>query len=91
MIGVQDEQHVQGADEFRVDLVGLGGQTEGHPQEVLDEAHRVVRVEERLTDRLLVRVRRDRRHLGEQPDGRKFDLLVVERIQRVLVLSLIHI
>ena len=47
--------------------------------------HRVVRVEERLPDRLLERIGRDRGQLGQQADGGQLDLLVVERIQRVLV------
>ncbi len=48
-------------------------------------ARGVVRVEERLADRLLVRVGRDRRQLGEQPDRRDLDLLGVERVEAVLV------
>ena len=58
-------------DHRRVDLVRLGREAERHPQEVLDQAERVVRVEERLADRLLVGVGRDRRQLGQQPDGRQ--------------------
>ena len=49
------------------------------------EVQGVVRVEERLADGLLVRVRRDRRHLRQQPDRGDLDLLRVERVQRVLV------
>ena len=85
MVGVQDEQHVERPHELRVHLVRLRRESERHPQEVLDERHRVVRVEERLPDRLLERIRRDRGQLGQQADGGQLDLLVVERIQRVLV------
>ena len=87
VVGVQDEEHVQGPDGFGVHLVGFGGEPERHPQEVLHQRERVVRVEERLTDRLLVRVGRDRRQLGQQPDGGEFHLGVVERVERVLVVG----
>ena len=43
---------------------------EVQPQEVVDEAQRVVGVEERLADALLVRVGRDHRQLREQADRR---------------------
>ena len=72
---------------FGVHLVGFGGEPERHPQEVLHQRERVVRVEERLTDRLLVRVGRDRRQLGQQPDGGEFHLGVVERVERILVVG----
>ena len=85
VVGVQDQQDVQRAGHLRVDLVGLGREPERHPQEVLDEALRVVRVEERLADRLLVGVRRDRRQLGQQPDGGQLDVVGVERVEAVLV------
>ena len=87
VVGVQDEQHVEGPHDLRVDLVGLGRQSERHPQEVLDQGQRVVRVQERLPLGLLVRVRRDRRQLGQQPDGGQLHLAGIERIQRVLVVG----
>ncbi len=64
---------------------GSAGTPNVMPQEVLDEAEGVVRVEERLADGLLVRVGRDRRQLGEQPDRGDLDLLGVERVEAVLV------
>jgi hypothetical protein len=85
VIGVQQQEHVEGARHDRVDLVGLGGIPEGHPQEVLGQAQRVVRVEERLPHRLLVGVRRDRGQLGQEPDRRVLHLLGVERVEAVLV------
>ena len=72
-------------DDLRVHLVGLGREPERHPQEVLDQRQRVVRVQERLADRLLVRVGRDGRQLGQQPDRRQLDLLLVQRVHRVRV------
>ena len=87
MVGVQDEQQVQRPHHFRVHLIGLGGEPERHPQEVLDQGQRVVRVEERLPDRLLVGVGGDGRQLGQQPDGGQFNLLVIERVERILVVG----
>ena len=87
VIGVQDEQHVQCPHDLRIDLVRFGREPEGHPQEVLDEGQRVVRVQERLALGLLVRVRRDRRQLGQQPDGGQLDLPFIEGIQGVLVVG----
>ena len=37
VIGVQDQQHVQGPDDLRVDVVGFGRKPEGHPEEVLHQ------------------------------------------------------
>ena len=85
MVGVQDEQQVERLDHVRVDVVRLGREAERHAQEVLDAAQGVVRVEERLADRLLVGVRRDGRQLGQQPDRGDLDLLLVERVEAVLV------
>ena len=85
MVGVQDQQQVQRPHDLGVDLVGLGGEPERHPQEVLHQGQRVVRVEERLADRLLVGVGGDGRQLGQQPDRRQLDLLLVQRVHRVRV------
>jgi hypothetical protein len=85
VVGVQQEQQVQRLGGDRVDLVLLGRHAEGHAQEVVDVAERVVGVQERLPDRLLVGVRRDGRHLGHEAHRRHLDVLVVERVQAVLV------
>lgn len=85
VVGVQDEQLVERGDDDRVELVVLRGDREGHAQEVLDVPEVVARVDEGVTDRLLVGVRRDRRKLGEKADRRKVTLLLVERVVAVLV------
>ena len=87
VVGVQDQQHVQRPDDLRVGRVGLGRQAERHPQEVLHQTQRVVRVQERLSNRLLVRVGGDGGQLGQQPDRGQLHLVVVQRIQRVLVVG----
>ena len=85
VVGVQDEEHVQRADQVGVHVVGLGREAEGHPEEVLHQAAGVVRVEEGLADGLLVGVGGDGRHLRQQAQRRDLDLLLVEGVQRVLV------
>ena len=87
MVGVQDQQHVEGADNLGVDLIGLSREAERHPQEVLDQGQRVVRVQERLAHRLLVGVGGDGRQLGQQPDRGELDLCVVQRVHRVRVVG----
>ena len=84
---VQDQQPVERLHEHRVDLVQLGEVAEVELEEVLDEAQRVVGVEERLAERLLVRVGGDDRQLREQPDGGQLDHLGVVRVERVLVVG----
>ncbi len=85
VVGVQDQQRVDGLGHDRVDLVGLRGEAERHAQEVLHQAQRVVRVEERLADGLLVGVGRDGEDLGHQAHRRQLDGVVVERVEAVLV------
>lgn len=85
VVRVQDQQLVERVDDDRVQVVLLRRDREGHAQEVLDVPEVVTRVDERVTDRLLVRVRRDRRQLGEQPDRGEVTLLLVERVVAVLV------
>jgi hypothetical protein len=68
-------------------LFALGRQTEGHPQEVLHQGQRVVRVQERLPLGLLEGVGGDGGQFAQQPDGRDLDLLVVGGVQRVLVVG----
>ena len=49
-----------------IDLIGLGRDAEGHAQEIAGVGQVVVRIDERLADRIFVGHRRDRRHLGDQ-------------------------
>ena len=85
VVGVQDQQLVQGLDQLGVHLVRLGREAERHPQEVLHQAQRVVRVQQRLADRLPVGVGGDGRQLGQQPHGGQLHLLGIERVEGVLV------
>ena len=70
VVGVQDEQQVHHLHELGVDLVVLGRDREHHVEEVRAVRERVLRVDERLADRLLVREGRDGPHLRhEARDG----------------------
>jgi hypothetical protein len=71
-VGVEDEEHVQRPAEHRVGLVARLGHLPHHGQEVLGEALRVVRIDERHTDAVAVTGRRQGRYLGDQP----YDLLL---------------
>ena len=68
VVGVQHEQHVQHLGHDRVDLVLRWPARRRSSAGSCHVVQRVVRVEHRLPDRLLVRVRGDRRHLRHQPD-----------------------
>ena len=71
VVGVQDEEQVQDLDDLLVDLVRLGRDREHHVEEVRAVVEVVLRVDERLADRLLVREGGDGPHLREQArDGR---------------------
>ena len=85
VVGVEEEERPEGPGDDRVGDVRLGRDGEHHPQEVALEVERVVRIDERLADRLLVRPGRDRRHLRHQPDRADLDVLRVERVLGVLV------
>ena len=87
VIGVEDEEHVEGAHERRIDVVGLIGHAEGHPDEILGVPARRIRVEQRKPRRALGDVGDHRRHLGEQENERDVELFLVARIQRVLVIG----
>ena len=85
MVTVQDEQQVQSANHCGVGDVFLSRNAEGHTKEVFGQTQRVVWVEHRLTDALLVGVSGDRGDLGQEANGRDLDLLLVKGIQAVLV------
>ena len=90
MVGVQDEDAVHGAGQHRIGLVVLARHRKAHAQEVLGVVEIVLRINERLADRIFVGHRRERRHLGDHADrgdhalGRIGDVggVVVEGRQR---------
>ena len=90
MIGVQGEDAVHGAGQHRIGLVFFARHREAHAQEVRGVIELVVRIDERLADRIFVRHRGQRRHFGDHADrgdhalGRIGDVggVVIERRQR---------
>ena len=85
MVFVQDQQAVERSHQHRVDLIELGKVAEVELEEVLNKPERVVWVEHRLAERLLVRVGGNHRHLCEQADRVELDLLGVFRVEVVFV------
>ena len=73
MVGVQDEQHVQGVLEHRVRVVLELGHLPHHVEEVARVGQVVVGIVVRKALRVPVREGRERRHLGDEPH----DLLVL--------------
>ena len=87
MIRVQDQQHVEGADQRRINVVGLVRHAEGHANEVLGVAALAIRVEQRQTRRALRNVRNHRRHLGNEEDEGAVQLLRIVGIQGLLIVG----
>jgi hypothetical protein len=76
VVGVQQQEQVERAREHGIHLVALARRREHHVQEVRAVVEIVAGVHQRLPARVLVRVRRDRRHLRHQADGRVVDALL---------------
>ena len=87
VVGVQDEQHVQGPHHGRVDVVGLVGHAEGQTDEVLDVGALRVGVEQRQADGAPGDVADHRRQLGQQQYRGELALVGVVRIEGVLVVG----
>ncbi len=85
VVGVQDEQEVERLGVQRVDLVGLARHGEEHVQHVGRVVEVIARVDEGLTQRVLVRRRRDRRELGDHAVRENLAVPVVVDVGRVVV------
>ena len=87
MVGVQDEEHVQGPHHGRVDVVGLVGHAEGQADEVLDVGALRVGVEQRQADGAPGDIADHRGQLGQQQHRGELALVGVVRIEGVLVVG----
>ena len=87
VVGVQQEEDVQRLDHHRVDLEVLAGRLERHPQEVRHVAPAALRADHVLAEGTPVRVRRDRRGLGQEQDGGELDRRRVERVDALGVVA----
>ena len=90
MVGMEDEDAVHRPRQHRIDLVLLARHRVAHAQEVRGVVEVVLRIDEGLTDRILVGHRCERRHLRDHADRRDVALdrigdvggVVVERGER---------
>jgi len=85
VVGVQDEDAVHGTGQYRIDDIVLGRDGEAHAQEILGVAQVVARRNEGLAHVIFEGARRDRRHLGDQPDGRNVALDRIMDVQAVVI------
>ena len=85
VVRVQDQDTVHGAFQYRVNLVGFARRGEHHIQEVTRVGEVIARVNERLTDRILVAHRGHGRHFRQQTVGGDFTVARVIHVQRVMV------
>ncbi|MCY1527161.1 hypothetical protein D9M68_622190 [compost metagenome] len=85
VVGVQDEDAVQRAFDDFIDLVVFARRGEHHAQEVARVGQVILRIDEGLALRVLVGHRDQRRHLGDQADGRDVAMLRVRDVGRVVV------
>ena len=85
VVGVQHEDAVERARHHRVDAEILARHAEAHAQEIGAVAEVVLRIQERLADRILVGHRRQRRHLGDHPHRGDFALARIVDVDRVVV------
>ena len=85
MVGVEDQEAVHGARVDRVDLIVLARHREHHVQEVLGVGEVVARINEGLADAVLVRHRREGRHLRDQPMRGDHALLRVVDVGGVVI------
>jgi hypothetical protein len=69
VISVQDEQHVEGALQDRMDLVARLAHPEQHVQEVTGVAQLVVRQHVRPPNRVTERIGGNAGHLRDEPNG----------------------
>ena len=87
MIGMQHHDAVHCRGEHRVDDIVLGWNREAHVHEVAGITEAVLRIDEGLANRILIRHCRNGRQLGDHPDCRHFALPFIIDVQRVVVKS----
>ncbi|CAI8286537.1 MAG: Uncharacterised protein [Cellulomonadaceae bacterium TMED98] len=87
MVFVQNHQPVEGVDQHRVHLIGLGGNAEVQPEEVFDKAPVVIRIHQRLANAFLVGVGRDHGKFCQEANGGDFDLFGIFRVEGVTVIG----
>src|SRR4030095_11725509 len=85
VIRVQDQQQVQDLDDFLINFIWFRGNREHHVEEVRAVGKVVLRVDERLADRLLVGEGGDGPHLRQQARDGRLPLVPVLHVERLRV------
>ena len=85
MVGVQDEDAVHRARQHRVRLVLLGRHRVAHAQEIGGVVEIVLRIDERLADRIFVGHGGERRHLGDHADRGDHALMRIGDVGGVVI------
>ena len=83
VVGVQDQQHIEGMFEQRIGLVLQLGRLPHHVQEVAGIGEVIVRIRERHPDRVAIGEGGDRGHLGDQPEDLQPSARGVDDVLRV--------
>ena len=87
VVDMQDEDQVERFLGHRVDFIGLAGYRIHHFEQVARVAQRIVRIDLRFTDRVLVTAGGDRRHFRDQAMRRYLAMFDIADIGRVVVES----
>ena len=85
VVGVEDEDAVERPRQHRVDLVVLARDREAHAQEIRGVVEIVLRIDERLADRVFERHRRERRHFRDHADRGDLALPGIGDVGRVVI------
>ncbi len=85
VIGVQDEQQIQGLGGDRIDLVGLAGHREHHVQQVAGVVQVIARIHKWLPHGMLVGGGRDGRDLGDDAMRKDLPMARVMDVHRVVI------
>ena len=87
MVGVKNEEQVQGLGHVRVHLIVLGGNSEHHLEEVLRVTELVLGVDEGMADGLLVRVGGDGGELAQQAEDGEVEVLAAGGLARGVLIE----
>ena len=85
MIGMENEDATHRILNDRIHDIGLGRNAEGHSQEIAGVAQAIVRIHERLADRVFECHRYKRRHLRDQPVRGDHPLLGIRDVGAVVI------
>lgn len=85
MVGVQDQDAIHGAFQYRVHHVLFARGGEHHVQEVAGIGQIVARINERLAQGVFVAHRGYGRHFGQQTERGDFTVTLVVDVQRIVV------